>query len=157
MENASKALIIAGAILLSILIIALGIYVFNMAKSSFDGNQLSQVEKSAFNQTFTMYEGKQAGTTVKALIDSIIANASENSGAKDRLPTIKYEKGNGSEGGHEWIFNVQVSGMGATGVNSCINGLNNLRTKIADKHIYTISYTMNTNGLVNKVTIDYGK
>ena len=31
MENASKALIIAGAILLSILIIGLGMYIYNMA------------------------------------------------------------------------------------------------------------------------------
>ena len=32
MENASKALIIAGAILLAILIIALGVFIFNQSK-----------------------------------------------------------------------------------------------------------------------------
>ena len=33
MENASKALIIAGAILLAILLISLGIYIFSQAQS----------------------------------------------------------------------------------------------------------------------------
>ena len=34
MENASKALIIAGAILLSILIIAIGMYIYNSSTNS---------------------------------------------------------------------------------------------------------------------------
>ena len=34
MENASKALIIAGAILLSILIIAIGMFIYNSASST---------------------------------------------------------------------------------------------------------------------------
>ena len=50
MENASKALIIAGAILLSILIIALGIFVFNAAKGAVNTDQLDATEiHPAFN------------------------------------------------------------------------------------------------------------
>ena len=41
MENASKALIIAGAILLSILIISLGIMVFQNAKSTVGSADMS--------------------------------------------------------------------------------------------------------------------
>lgn len=157
MENASKALIIAGAILLSILIIALGIYVFNMAKGSFDGNQLSEMEKSTFNQQFSIFEGKQAGSTIKNLIDKIIANASTNSGAQDRLPTIKYIKGNGSTANQTYTFNVQkTSSTEANSVNNCITKMNELRAKISDRHIYKVSYTMDTDGLVDVITIDYG-
>lgn len=42
MENASKALIIAGAILLSVLIISLGIMVYNNAKNTVGSANLSQ-------------------------------------------------------------------------------------------------------------------
>ena len=47
MENASKALIIAGAILISILLISLGIMMFNASKSTTDqagdtGNVLNE-------------------------------------------------------------------------------------------------------------------
>lgn len=47
MENASKALIIAGAILISILLISLGIIMFNSSKSTTD--QASQAG-TAMNQ-----------------------------------------------------------------------------------------------------------
>ena len=40
MENASKALIIAGAILLSILIIGLGMYIYQQANSATSGTNL---------------------------------------------------------------------------------------------------------------------
>lgn len=90
MENASKALIIAGAILLSILIIALGIYVFNMAKGATNTDQLDSVEKQTFNSSFTQYEGKTLGASVSELINAVITNTSKNSEADDRLPDIIY-------------------------------------------------------------------
>ena len=71
MENASKALIIAGAILLSILIIALGVFVFNQAKSALGNTGLSDQEVAAFNSKFDSYEGKQKGSSVKALINAV--------------------------------------------------------------------------------------
>ena len=42
MENASKALIIAGSILLSILIIALGMYIFSTSSSTADVEILNE-------------------------------------------------------------------------------------------------------------------
>lgn len=71
MENASKALIIAGAILLSILIIALGVFVFNQAKSAMGNVNLSDQEIAAFNSKFDSYEGKQKGSAVKSLVSAV--------------------------------------------------------------------------------------
>ena len=68
MENASKALIIAGAILLSILIIALGVFIFNQAKGAVGKVNLSEQEVAAFNSKFEQYKGRQLGSNVKALI-----------------------------------------------------------------------------------------
>ena len=74
MENASKALIIAGAILLSILLISLGIMVYNNAKGTVNNANLDSETAQAFNTKFTQYGGKQRGTALNALIDTVIAN-----------------------------------------------------------------------------------
>lgn len=75
MENASKALIIAGAILLSILIISLGILIFNQASGVINNNAMSEVEISSFNQKFTQYEGTSVrGSQVNALQNQIVQN-----------------------------------------------------------------------------------
>lgn len=74
MENASKALIIAGAILLSILLISLGILIFNQAQSAINSSGMSDAELTAFNQKFTKYEGKQKGSTCRALAQEVMAN-----------------------------------------------------------------------------------
>lgn len=74
MENASKALIIAGAILLSILLISLGILIFNQAQSAINSSGMSDAELTAFNQKFTKYEGNQKGSTIRALAQEVMAN-----------------------------------------------------------------------------------
>lgn len=74
MENASKALIIAGAILLAILIIALGVFIFNKAKSATNMDDLSNQQVEAHNSTFQNYEGTINGTQAKALIDAVRNN-----------------------------------------------------------------------------------
>ena len=78
MENASKALIIAGAILLSILIIAIGMYIYNSSQGAIDGagKQISAQELDTFNRQWEMYEGKQTGANVKSLVSKLSANSS---------------------------------------------------------------------------------
>lgn len=98
MENASKALIIAGAILLSILIIAIGMYIYNSSQNSISGagSQISAYEIQSFNQTWEMYEGVQTGTNVRALISKMSANAKSNETEKTRLPDLCYEPSDGT-------------------------------------------------------------
>ncbi len=72
MENASKALIIAGAILLSILIIGLGMFIYGQAAGVMDDTGLDQQEIKAYNDPFERYEGPTVkGSTVKAMIDTV--------------------------------------------------------------------------------------
>lgn len=80
MENASKALIIAGAILLSILIIGLGMMVFNNAKNALTSANLDQEQIDAFNSKFESYIGNnKRGTDVRTLCDTVKnSNASDN-------------------------------------------------------------------------------
>jgi len=79
MENASKALIMAGAILISILLISLGIKVFNSTSGIADevGNSSEIMSVSVFNSRFTKYFGSSVSATqVQAFIRTVIANNS---------------------------------------------------------------------------------
>lgn len=71
MENASKALIIAGAILLSILIIGLGMFIYNQAADAMGNTGLNQQKADAHNRQFLQYQGVQTGATVKTLISTV--------------------------------------------------------------------------------------
>lgn len=74
MENASKALIIAGAILLAIVIISLGLVVVNNTRGVSDNANLSEQEIQSFNSKFVAYEGKNVSASrVNTLIQQVIA------------------------------------------------------------------------------------
>lgn len=90
MENASKALIIAGAILLSILIISLGIMVYNNSKNTVGSANLSKQEIATFNSEWESYRGanKTAGE-VSTMIGAVIAsNAAERNNGGGRIIKI---------------------------------------------------------------------
>ena len=89
MENASKALIIAGAILLAILLITLGIFVFTQEQDTLGSINLSEQEVLAFNNKFLAYEGYIRGSQVKQLINLIDSNnkSREQEGATERIIT----------------------------------------------------------------------
>lgn len=89
MENASKALIIAGAILLSILIISLGIMIFNQASGVVNNNSMTEVEVNTFNQKFEQYIGQKVrGANVNALIQAINTNNMSNSDDASKQVTL---------------------------------------------------------------------
>ena len=87
MENASKALIIAGAILLAILLISLGIYIFTGAQdvtkntglqtqeaATFNASILDAQEVSVFNSAMVKYEGKnKSASDIRAIKNEAIA------------------------------------------------------------------------------------
>ena len=89
MENASKALIIAGAILLAILLISLGIMIFSQAQDTVSNSGMSDAEISSFNSRFSKYEGTQKGSVVKTLIQEVIAsNANADNSNAGRTITV---------------------------------------------------------------------
>ncbi len=66
MENASKALLIAGAILIVLAIIAIGVSVFNNSKifANRFTDQLTNSEIENHNNVFMIYDGKVTGSEV---------------------------------------------------------------------------------------------
>ena len=71
MENASKALIIAGAILLSILIIGLGMTIYQKASGAMNGADLGGTQVQTYNAEFLQYTDTQTGANARALLQLI--------------------------------------------------------------------------------------
>lgn len=92
MENASKALIIAGAILIAIVLITLGVVILQQGdKTTGTGEAaLNSREIESFNSTFTRYEGTSvSGTNVRALINAVrSSNAAQNNSGSGHLVKI---------------------------------------------------------------------
>ena len=73
MENAVKALLIAAAVLIAILIISLGLVVYNRASETVNSaGDLSEYQVQQFNEKFTKYEGENvSGSDVNALVTTL--------------------------------------------------------------------------------------
>lgn len=99
MENASKALLIAGAILIAILIIGIGMLVFN-GIGSITGQQEAKVNAMAiqmFNAEFEAYKGTNvSGSNVKALLSSIAANNTSYSDDTSRQIAVTFTPKSGT-------------------------------------------------------------
>lgn len=81
MENASKALIIAGSILVVIILIALGVRVINSTSGTTDSveGSMQSTELATFNNKFAAYAGsRKSAAQVKALANIVIANNATN-------------------------------------------------------------------------------
>lgn len=86
MENASKALIIAGAILISILLISVGIMVMNSTSGVTDEmtSQMDSTQRQSFNAQFTNYQGSgKSVSQVRSLYNLVISsNSTHDDSAK---------------------------------------------------------------------------
>lgn len=143
MENASKALIIAGAILLSILIISLGLMIFNQAKEVVSGSSgsMTEVETSTFNSKFEAYAGdKISGSNVNALLNAVISSnvANAAAGESEKLITVDATAGGG------------IAVTTGTTPASYTSGISK---KAQTGSSYTVTLAYGANGLVNKVTL----
>ena len=137
MENASKALIIAGAILLSILLISLGIMIFNQASSQVNNSGMSDAELSSFNQKWTKYEGAtQKGTMVRSLVQEVISN------------------NNGDESGSSRQVQI-VEGAADTSVKLDTGKGKNptYAASFANTGTYSVKCDYDSSGRINKITV----
>ena len=89
MENASKALIIAGAILISRMLISIGIMVIQSGQQLVSEAEQSMDEQTllAYNTKYTNYIGKQRGSTIRTLVQQVQSNNASNA---DLLISVEY-------------------------------------------------------------------
>lgn len=152
MENASKALLIAGAILLCILIIAIGMFIYNSAQSTITDSltSLSTQEVEAFNNQFTSYEGIQTGSNIRALTGRLIANADTYADEPAKIPAIYIDKTKSSSTAP---IDQTVNEAGKT--NTYIDSCGKIRNQVETKHEYYVEISYQTNGLIDYINITY--
>ncbi len=134
MENASKALLIAGAILIVILLIGIGMLIYSKSTGVVDvaTNAMNSQEIQAFNSSFISYEGSQKGSTVRALISAIIANNGTHTSDESKQISLVTGAGAGTKDANDMA--------------TYSSGINTQQT-------YTVTLGYSTAGLVNTVTI----
>ncbi len=153
MENASKALIIAGAILISILIIAIGMYVFTSAKNPIiTGTDL--VDKQgieAFNNTWSTYEGILTGAQVKGLVNDLIANYKIYKDEQNKLPAFTFAPKGSTE--TKILSTAGADYVGKSDGDES-TGLNSIYGKIKAKASYKVELGFSSEtSLVNQITV----
>jgi len=94
MENASKALIIAGAILLAILIISLGMMVLSNATGLLKNGGMDKAGVQAFNETFLKYDGNKKGSEIRSLVSEVMSNNNSDEASDETRVSINGD-GNG--------------------------------------------------------------
>ena len=139
MENASKALIIAGSVLITIIVISLSVLVFrNFSESAKEMANMDEQEIASFNSRITPYIGNNiSGSQVRALVELVRAidlkaiNQNDN-----KRVTIK-------DNNNDVIVGIdnknKITGDGVK--------------KIATNQYYNVSEVYNRNGLISEITI----
>ncbi len=134
MENASKALIIAGAILLAILLISLGIMIFNQASNTVSNSGMTEAEVTSFNNKFLKYEGRQKGAVVRALCQEVMASNSQNGNSERNVS----------------VYNTsQVSSANRSTI--VIEGTTGTTNNIDSNKTYTVKMNYGANGLIDSI------
>ena len=136
MENASKALIIAGAILLSILIIGLGMYIFTQAKGAMSGTGLDSEKANAYNGEFKQYEGTISGSNARALYEKIASHNRVNTDDYSLQITLT-------------IGNTELTGAIFEPTTDATMATNNLKAG----QTYHVTFDYNKSGYITKCNI----
>lgn len=136
MENASKALIIAGAILISIVLVSVGVLVVQNLNPDEALSQMDQQAIDSFNSKFVGSDGTSVrGTVVKSLLSNVIT----------------------SNGANESSLAIAVTCTNKGGSKNCTGStdsteISGARSEVNTSHRYTVEFGY-TAGRVSSVTI----
>ena len=157
MENASKALIIAGAILISILIIAIGMYIYTSSTGSINEaiSQMDTQEVQAFNSQWTNYEGVQTGSQVKSMITQMIglANTYKDEPAKVVAINSTAVGASATKAYIEGVYETAAAANTAGSLTEYIGVLNTLYTNIKPKKKYNVILNFAGTSIVREIQI----
>ena len=160
MENAIKSLMIAGSVLASILVISLGIIIFNKNSAEEQTSSLlSSIETANFNKRYELLQGKHKGSTVNTVLGYAISDNQSlqqgyksgetinicvniRSNAKDILENFKssgeiYRALTTREYGVRYVENIEL-----------------IRSVVDTQKTYNIWYSYNNSGLIWEIHID---
>lgn len=141
MENMSKALIIAGAVIASILVISLGIAIYSNVKRGADSQAFTDEERNIFNSQFLPYTDQEMfGTEAKTVIQKVVSSNQNHKDDNRKYITLRFN-------GTNYAYNAEHPDIQA-------NNLSRIsRTEIIDNALYHTDITFNKFGLVGIIEI----
>ena len=150
MENASKALIIAGAILIAIVLITLGVVILGQGQDVVNNSNIDDVQVQQFNNKFTQYCGtKVTGANVNALLNAVVSNnaIATRDGENDKRIYVNVD------GTSKPVGVATTSGTTATYGSDVLVG--KILTKAQSGKVYNVSVTSYypNNGYIKVITI----
>ena len=164
MENASKALLIAGAILICILIIAIGMYIYNSAQGTIQtaASQMGNQEKEIYNTTVKKYLGDHVkGSDVKGMLEDIITQNNQYVGESGKFISVNIEGTfDGYNGGTTLATACSAANVYENAgsdntqplVDAATTQIRELKKKIGSNRVYKVEERM-TDGIIYKVII----
>lgn len=181
MENASKALIIVGALFVTLLIISAALYIYGSSQGLLKttGESISDQEKLSFNQQWTYYDGEQTGDSIKDLLRKMMQNCDTNETEQYRLVGLEIDRACSSI---DKSLNVEIKVVG--NVDNVNFGTDTepatyyslletsplnvklrpaeakkmyalVRNAIETRHIYKVSQEYESRGIIDKIVISY--
>ena len=152
MENSTKALLIAGSILVAILIVAIGMFIYNSASGTATDtmSSMSTQEIDVFNKQFDVYEGLQSGSQIKSLMGILLSNANTNKDEPTKIPGVGINKCVNTD---KKQLHAPVPDAGD--ISQYIDIVGQIRNKLDKKHDYWVELSYQPNGLVDYITITY--
>lgn len=139
MENASKALLIAGAVLICIVLISVGMMIVSSSQDVTDQVDETTTQQSVetFNTGFSAYAGTQKGSSVKKLLEKVATSNQVTTSASNHKIAVTYNNDN-----------VNLKN------NSNASAITQAMSKVVNSATYTVNITsMDANGYINHITI----
>lgn len=142
MENASKALIIAGAIIISILVIGLGVFIFTGASENADvSSSMNSQKAQAHNGTFTNFFGqKVSASKVKELMKQVATNNITSDTADEK--------------GYIFVYFAAGSDTADATGNGAITSTQAVTSQVKNGYTYRVNVTNDTVSDKDNVTTD---
>lgn len=137
MENASKALLIAGAILIAIVLISLGVMILGQGSDLVKNTDMSDAEISTYNSKFEQYLGGNVrGNMVIQMINAV--NQHNRSNSSDRSKQIDVVLG---------TSDAPATAADLTGNAPSVTATSDIKTGYS----YKVTAQYSTGNLINKI------
>lgn len=151
MENATKGLMIAGAILIAIVLIGIGVFLVSQAQNFMNkgGQTFDDSAVQAFNTKFENYTGQRSGSDIRALITLVNTNnlsAASNGTYLEEGIKLVVDAG-ASSTGKEIVVDGQVADYQSINATKARNAINT-----GKRYYVSLGYD-NTTRLINSIGI----
>lgn len=154
MENVSKALLIAGAILVAVLIVGVGMYINNSATGSTQIalDNFSSQETEAFNNQLEPFIGDKKGSDIDGLIGRLIANSATFKEELEKIPSLVIDSKINAKGTK--VSNAERPAT-SKDVGTYVNQLSSIRNALESKHSYKVEVSYDSTGYIGEIKVIY--